>query len=170
MVLSMLPRPPRRIDTGSLEARLRERGISVHRRTIQRDLIELATVFPIVADERAKPYGWRWADHAHPILPDVACDARATPPIDVTLRLVRPLLSTVAAELRASPRDIVEVDGLVQVTLSVADSTTAKRALYTRAHEVEVVQPRRLRQEIYNLAERAMQRHQLPTQVSCESK
>jgi len=62
----MLPRPPRRIDTAAIEARLRERGILVHRRTIQRDLVELAEVFPIVSDERNKPYGWRWADDAEP--------------------------------------------------------------------------------------------------------
>ncbi len=64
LILTMLPRRPRRIDTGTIEARLRERGITVHRRTIQRDLLELAQVFPIVADERAKPFGWRWSDDA----------------------------------------------------------------------------------------------------------
>jgi hypothetical protein len=58
----MLPKAPRRIDTGTLVARLRERGHDVHRRTVQRDLVTLATVFPIIADERDKPYGWRWAD------------------------------------------------------------------------------------------------------------
>src|SRR5690606_1268676 len=64
LVLRMLPRAPRRIDTGAIETRLRERGIEVHRRTIQRDLLDLAEVFPIVADERAKPYGWRWSEDA----------------------------------------------------------------------------------------------------------
>ncbi len=64
LILTMLPRRPRRIDTGTLERKLRERGIVVHRRTIQRDLLELAQVFPIVADERAKPFGWRWSDDA----------------------------------------------------------------------------------------------------------
>lgn len=60
----LLPKGPRRIDTATLEERLRERGFDVHRRTIQRDLVELAGVFPIVSDERTKPYGWRWADDA----------------------------------------------------------------------------------------------------------
>src|ERR1700744_4462720 len=62
MILSMLPTRPRRIDSGGIAAGLRSRGVEVHWRTIQRDLIELADVFPIVADERAKPFGWRWAD------------------------------------------------------------------------------------------------------------
>jgi len=64
LILSMLPQRPRRIDTSAIESRLRARGIDVHRRTIQRDLIELAEAFPIVADERAKPFGWRWSDDA----------------------------------------------------------------------------------------------------------
>ena len=63
-LLTLLPKGPRRIDTATLEAHLRARGLDVHRRTIQRDLVELAAVFPIVSDDRSKPYGWRWADHA----------------------------------------------------------------------------------------------------------
>lgn len=63
-LLTLLPKRPRRIDTATLAERMRARRLDVHRRTIQRDLVELATVFPIVAEERSKPYGWRWADDA----------------------------------------------------------------------------------------------------------
>lgn len=63
-LLTLLPRGPRRIDTASLENQLRARGLDAHRRTIQRDLIELGRTFPIVSDERRKPYGWCWADDA----------------------------------------------------------------------------------------------------------
>ena len=63
-LLTLLPKGPRRIDSATLEERLRARGLEVHRRTIQRDLLELASVFPIVSDDRSKPYGWRWADDA----------------------------------------------------------------------------------------------------------
>lgn len=74
-ILSLLPRPPQKIDTATLLAKLRERGVGTHRRTVQRDLVELAIVFPIVADERSKPYGWRWADAEHPrlLLPIASC-------------------------------------------------------------------------------------------------
>jgi hypothetical protein len=34
LVLRMLPRPPRRIDAATIERRLHERGITIHRRTI----------------------------------------------------------------------------------------------------------------------------------------
>jgi len=63
-LLSLLPRGPRRIDTATLAELLRARGVDVHRRTIQRDLVELAAVFPLVSDERTKPYSWRWSDDA----------------------------------------------------------------------------------------------------------
>lgn len=72
-ILSLLPKAPQKVDSARLVAALRERGVTAHRRTIQRDLLELATVFPIVADERTKPYGWRWASDAHPALPLVVC-------------------------------------------------------------------------------------------------
>lgn len=65
-IMKHLPPAPQRIDAGRLEALLREEGILVHRRTIQRDLVELALVFPIAVDERSKPYSWRWAEGARP--------------------------------------------------------------------------------------------------------
>ena len=67
-LLSLVPPGPQRIDTSTLERRLRARGIDVHRRTIQRDLVELARVFPLVSDERTKPYGWGWAAGAELVL------------------------------------------------------------------------------------------------------
>lgn len=63
-LLALLPMGPRRADTATLAAQLAEQGLVVHRRTVQRDLIELSKLFPIVSDERTKPYGWRWADDA----------------------------------------------------------------------------------------------------------
>ena len=97
-ILSMLPVRPRRIDTGVIEAGLRSRGIDVHRRTIQRDLLDLAEVFPIVADDRAKPFGWRWADEAAFVgpVPHPKGDAST---VDVTLRVARAALSTLMASL-----------------------------------------------------------------------
>jgi hypothetical protein len=95
----MLPRPPRRIDTGSIETRLRERGIDVHRRTIQRDLVELAAVFPIVVDERMKPYGWRWSDDAGFGVHVPAPARTGAPPMDVSLRVRRSALQLVLDRL-----------------------------------------------------------------------
>jgi hypothetical protein len=50
-LLTLLPRAPRRIDSGTLGEGLRGRGLDVHRRTVQRDLVELARVCPDERDE-----------------------------------------------------------------------------------------------------------------------
>jgi predicted DNA-binding transcriptional regulator YafY len=62
-MLRMLPRAPRKIDTGALEQRLRDEGYIVTRRTIQRDLHQLARTFPLLCDEH-RPAGWSWAPEA----------------------------------------------------------------------------------------------------------
>jgi predicted DNA-binding transcriptional regulator YafY len=64
LILSRLPRSPRKVDAAWLEAELREMGVVVHRRSIQRDLIALSRMFPLVCDEASKPYGWSWATDA----------------------------------------------------------------------------------------------------------
>ena len=63
-MLRMIPRYPRKIDGASIERRLRDDGIKVSRRSIQRDLHGLAETFPISCDEVHKPYGWSWAKDA----------------------------------------------------------------------------------------------------------
>jgi predicted DNA-binding transcriptional regulator YafY len=59
-MLRMLPRAPRKIDTATLERRLGDEGYRVTRRTIQRDLHQLARTFPLFCDEH-RPAGWCWA-------------------------------------------------------------------------------------------------------------
>jgi predicted DNA-binding transcriptional regulator YafY len=61
VMLSLLPREPRRVDAATLEAQLRSHGLEINRRSIQRDLVALSALFPIVCDERTKPYQWSWA-------------------------------------------------------------------------------------------------------------
>lgn len=63
-MLKALPRHPRRVTTGELRASLEAAGFRVTPRTIQRDLLELSAVFPVHADERARPFGWSWAADA----------------------------------------------------------------------------------------------------------
>jgi predicted DNA-binding transcriptional regulator YafY len=62
-MLRMLPRAPRKIDTATLERRLRDDGYTVTRRTVQRDLHQLARAFPLLCDEHHPP-GWSWAPDA----------------------------------------------------------------------------------------------------------
>ncbi len=79
-LLALLPQAPRRVDVARLAVLLRARGFRVHRRTIQRDLVELSRVFPIVRDRRTKPYAWRWADGVTaPVVPFPVTEAAGPP-------------------------------------------------------------------------------------------
>ena len=61
LLLQMIPRYPRKIDTATIERQLAQEGIVIHRRSIQRDLDSLSALFPLESDEREKPYGWSWS-------------------------------------------------------------------------------------------------------------
>jgi predicted DNA-binding transcriptional regulator YafY len=58
--LRMIPRSPAKVTATELCANLKNDGFTVGKRTIERDLQSLSTIFPIVSDERSKPYGWSW--------------------------------------------------------------------------------------------------------------
>lgn len=62
-LLTLLPREGR-MSTPDLHRRLIARGFDVTPRTLQRDLEELAKVYPIECDTRSRPYGWRWRSSA----------------------------------------------------------------------------------------------------------
>lgn len=59
-MLRLVPRAPAKISVKDMCERLRDADFPVTSRTVQRDLNELACVFPLVADVRDKPYGWSW--------------------------------------------------------------------------------------------------------------
>ena len=61
LVLQMIPRAPRKITAREIVDRLRAEGQDATKRTVERDLIALSAVFPLQADERARPYGWSFA-------------------------------------------------------------------------------------------------------------
>ncbi|WP_296945612.1 YafY family protein [uncultured Massilia sp.] len=59
-MLRMVPRAPARISAKELCERLCAADFRVTERTVQRDLRELSSVFPVEVDEREKPFGWSW--------------------------------------------------------------------------------------------------------------
>lgn len=59
-MLQAIPRGPRKVSVRELHGRLTDAEFIVTERTIQRDLQELAQVFPLIVDERSKPFGWSW--------------------------------------------------------------------------------------------------------------
>ena len=83
LLLRAIPRAPRKVDTATLERHLEAEGVGIHRRSIQRDLHQLSSIFPLVCDDRSRPYGWSWARDAQVVdLP--AMDPRTA----MTFRLV----------------------------------------------------------------------------------
>jgi hypothetical protein len=63
-MLLALPRHPRKTTAREIRDRLAAQQFETTTRTVQRDLLELARVFPIAYDGRSKPYGWSWAKDA----------------------------------------------------------------------------------------------------------
>jgi predicted DNA-binding transcriptional regulator YafY len=66
LTLELLKRIPRngKISASELKRQLDGAGLVRELRTIQRQLEELSQHFEIDRDDRAKPYGYRWKDHA----------------------------------------------------------------------------------------------------------
>jgi predicted DNA-binding transcriptional regulator YafY len=62
--LRMIPRHPRKVTATHLCESLNQDGFTVGKRTVERDLQSLAMIFPLVSDERSKPYGWCWQKDA----------------------------------------------------------------------------------------------------------
>lgn len=63
-LLRMIPRYPQKITARSLHEKLLVEQFDVTRRTVERDLLGLSEMFPLVSDERSKPYGWSWSKDA----------------------------------------------------------------------------------------------------------
>lgn len=62
--LRMIPRHPRKVTATLLCASLNADGFAVGKRTVERDLQSLASIFPLVSDERSRPFGWSWQKDA----------------------------------------------------------------------------------------------------------
>ena len=63
-MLKRIPQHPRQIAARELNERLGLDGFEVGKRTVERDLVSLSAIFPLISDERSKPYGWSWSKDA----------------------------------------------------------------------------------------------------------
>jgi len=64
-MLRLIPRHPSKISTTQLIHSLADDGFKTTPRTLQRDLTRLSTVYPLLCDDRDKPYGWSWSADAN---------------------------------------------------------------------------------------------------------
>jgi len=64
VMLSKIPRYPRRISAPELKNILSAEGYDIDMRTVQRDLIKLSASFPLNNDIEGKKHYWYWIEHA----------------------------------------------------------------------------------------------------------
>lgn len=60
-MLRMIPRHPRKTTASELTVRLVDLGYSVEKRTVERDLKMLESIFGLEVDDRSRPHGWCWS-------------------------------------------------------------------------------------------------------------
>ena len=59
-VLKNVPVHPQQITATELMGRVKGLGFEIGKRTIERDLQSLSALFPLIAEDKKRPYGWSW--------------------------------------------------------------------------------------------------------------
>ena len=95
-LLRAVPRQPRKADARSLTDQLTRDGFEVSKRTVERDLLKLSAVFPLVNDEEPTGRGWSWLRDA---------DAFDVPGMDPEAALTFQILQRFATHLL--PRSVL---------------------------------------------------------------
>ena len=85
-MLRLLPRKPPGMTSGELQQKLNDLGYGVVKRTVERDLQALSRPFPILCNDKGKPFGWHWNPEESANFPAITL-AEA-----LSLRLVEDLL------------------------------------------------------------------------------
>jgi predicted DNA-binding transcriptional regulator YafY len=63
-MLRYIPQHPRQITAREITERVETDGFVVSKRTVERDLLSMSEIFPLVSNERSRPYGWSWSKDA----------------------------------------------------------------------------------------------------------
>lgn len=130
-LLKRIPRHPQRKSATELRQALADEGIKVEKRTIERDLNDLAEIFPIECDDRNKPYGWYW-------IKDVFLDVPGMTPAEALAfqmieQFVKPLL----------PGSILEsLDPYLRTAVKTLNSSAGAAASWK--NKIAVVHPTQL--------------------------
>lgn len=85
-LLRLLPSKMPGITSRALADKLEREGFAVTKRTIERDLAELSTIFGIACNDKGMPYGWHWMPGEYAELPGLSVSDA------VSLRLLEDLL------------------------------------------------------------------------------
>jgi predicted DNA-binding transcriptional regulator YafY len=113
-LLKSIPRRPPGLTPAELASRLEGLGYAVDVRTVQRDLNNLSALFPLLADESAKPYRWSWADGSELDVPGIELgDAVSLKLMEAFLRPLLPasIVSALAPRFELAGRKLAELAG-----------------------------------------------------------
>lgn len=129
-----MPRAPAKVDVKTLKSQLAEADFLIGMRTVQRDLVDLSTMFPLVCDEREMPYGWSWERTAPSFdLPGLSIpDALTLTLVEQHLRNQLPpsTLDALQPHFRSAAR-----------TLSALDASAASKAWLGKVRSIAPLQP-----------------------------
>jgi predicted DNA-binding transcriptional regulator YafY len=133
-MLRLIPRAPAKIAVKDLQQQLRDADFKVTARTIQRDLIDLSTVFPLLSDDREKPYGWSWQRDASSFdLPGLSIPDALTLTL-VEQHLCNQLPPTALDALRPQFRSAARV-------LNAMDESVTSKAWLNKVRTIAPLQP-----------------------------
>ena len=89
-ILRLLPSVGVGISARELVKRLTSLGFNVSKRTVERDLNELSRQFPLLCNDKSRPYGWRWMDNASFDIPNLSISDCVS--LAITEEVIAPLL------------------------------------------------------------------------------
>ena len=162
-LLNLLPHRHPGMSATQLQAALARIGHKTTKRTIERDLNELATLFPLQCNAKGMPYGWHWKPgltlgEVRPLQPNELASAPSVQLMAwvddaLALRLQRQPL---AADMRLNALP----DGGAQLTATVQDNATLMGWLLSQAGATLVQAPEALRSAMLELLRQSLDLHE----------
>lgn len=95
-LLRLLPNKLPGITSRELVDKLERDGFVVTKRTVERDLAELSTIFGIACNDKGMPYGWYWMKGEYADLPGMSVSDAVS--LQLVEDLLRPLLPSAILE------------------------------------------------------------------------
>ncbi len=133
-MLRLVPRAPLSITAAEITERLAQAEYPIDKRTVERDLKALESVFPLLVDESAKPFKWSWQrDGAIFSLPGMSV------PEALTLTMVEQQLQR---QLPPSTLDALQPHfSAAAQTLAAIDDRTQTKAWLGKVRSIPSAQP-----------------------------
>jgi predicted DNA-binding transcriptional regulator YafY len=147
-LLNLLPHRHPGMSATQLQAALARIGHKTTKRTVERDLNELATLFPLHCNAKGMPYGWHWQPglNLDDVRPLHLNDLASVQPV----QLHAWVNDALARRLRQQPlAEDMRLDSLpeggAQLTATVLDNTALMGWLLSHAGAIRLLAPEALR-------------------------